>query len=309
MPTSIPVYLDSLATYEKEPLKEAFGACFSVMDHSSLRAANVFLKPNLLTGLGNSSACTHPHFLLALVEYLTDHGARVSIGDSPAFGSASAVLARLGIIDNLRKSNVRIVDLRKVMKQRLSCGLDIGLAAEPLACDLFINVPKVKAHSQMYVTLATKNLFGIVQGMRKSMLHMRHGDKNGMFCRIIVDLVDVLPPHITIIDGIIAMHQTGPVHGVPLELGCLGSSADPIALDTSLLQLLELEKRRSPLWREARRRGCPGTFMNNINHSKLTPEYFYGSAFIAPEQLSPIRFNPFRFVRGMAKRLSASFSA
>lgn len=309
MTTSIPVYLDSLASYEKEPLKQAFAACFAGMDHSSLRAANVFVKPNLLTALGNSSACTHPHFLLALVEYLADHGARVSIGDSPAFGSASAVLARQGIIDDLRKSNVRIIDFKNVVRQRLSCGLDIGLAAEPLACDLFINVPKVKAHSQMYVTLATKNLFGIVQGMQKGMLHMRHGGKDGMFSRIIVDLVEVLPTHITIIDGIIAMHQTGPVHGVPLDLGCLGSSTDPIALDTSLLQLLELDELRSPLWCEARRRGCPGTYIKNIDHSKLTPQHFHGSAFIAPDELSPIRFNPFRFVGGMVKRLSAAFSA
>lgn len=304
MAASIPVYLDKCVTYEKERLKEAFAACFAGVGGVSLRGAKVFVKPNLLTALGNSLACTNPTFLLALSEYLVDHNCRVSTGDSPAFGSASSVLARMGIVDDLRRCNVRIVDFKNTVRQRLNCGLDIGLAKDPLSCDLFINVPKVKAHSQMYVTLATKNLFGIVQGMRKSMLHMRHGGKNGMFCRIIIDLIDVLPAHLTIIDGIIAMHHTGPVHGVPLELGCLGSSQDPVALDSSLLQVLELNKRHSPLWCEAERRGCPGTVSDNINYPKLTPEFFHGSNFIAPEELSPIRFNPFRFVRSTLKRMT-----
>ena len=195
------------------------------------------------------------------------------------------------------------------MRSRLPCGIDVGLAREPLECDLFINVPKVKAHSQMYVTLATKNLFGIVLGMQKAMLHMRHGGRNGLFPRVIVDLIEVLPAQLAIIDGITAMHHTGPVNGVALQLGCLGCSTDPIALDTAILQMLELDEQRSPLWCEAQRRGCPGASIDNIAYQQRPPEFFHGSGFIAPDELAPIRFNPFRFMRSTLKRLVSAVSA
>lgn len=305
---SIPVYLQSCPSYAKETLKEMIEECFISFGEVSVSSAKVFVKPNLLTSLGSPLACTNPDFILAFVEYLDDHNALVKIGDSPAFGTAKTVLTRLGLIDALRRRNIKIVEFTSTARTRLECGAEVGLASEPLESDLFVNLPRVKAHSQMYVTLATKNLFGIVRGMQKPMLHMQHGGKNGLFARIIVDLVKVLPPHLAFIDGIIAMHQTGPAQGVPLELGCFGCSADPVALDTSILRMLELPEERSPLWREARRSGFPGTLIENINYLQRAPEFFHGSGFIAPDELAPIRFNPLRFLRSTVKRLANDVS-
>lgn len=298
------VGLEHCASYDNDNLKEFFEHSFGASPQFSPRTAKIFIKPNLISARGPRLACTHGGFLLALGEFLVDNGAQVSVGDSPAFGSASMVLRNLGVADALRLRGISIINFKKVAHRRLECGVDLGIAAEPLSYDYFINAPKIKAHSQMYVTLAVKNLFGIVLGMRKSMLHMRHGGPDNMFSRIIVDLIQHLPPNFSVIDGVQAMHGTGPVHGTALDFGCVGFSADPVALDTSILHALELDTRRSPLWCEAERRGYKGTDINNIQFPMLRPEFFHGSRFQAPQQLSPIRFNPFRFFWNSLKRVA-----
>jgi uncharacterized protein (DUF362 family) len=304
MQEKIIVYLDKCSTYAKGELKEFFKRSFATAHDFSPRGAKVFIKPNLISSRGPLLACTHGSFLLALGEFLVDNGAQVAIGDSPAFGNASNVLNKLGVDRALLERGIKIVNFSKVVHRRLECGVNVGLAAEPLDCDYFINAPKVKAHSQMYVTLAVKNIFGIVLGMRKAILHMRHGGEDNMFRRILVDLLQVLPPHFSVIDGVKAMHVTGPIHGKSLKLGCIGFSHDPVALDTSLLHALRLDPLKSPLWCEAKRRGNNGTDLCNLHFAMQQPEVFHGSRFLAPQELSPIRFNPFRFFWGGLKRVA-----
>ncbi|MBM9604611.1 DUF362 domain-containing protein [Desulfopila inferna] len=295
------VYLRRCMTYDFEKLKCFFDDSFGVADFSP-RSAKVFIKPNLISAGGTGLACTDPRFLLALGEWLIEKGAKVGIGDSPAFGKASSVLRALGIEGELRQRGIMITDFTSVSTRRLACGVEIGVAPEPLACDYFVNAPKLKAHSQLYVTLALKNIFGIVQGVRKSMLHMRHGGAGTLFSRIILDLQDLLPRQYTVVDGISAMHRQGPIHGDHLELGCVAFSADPVAVDTALLQALRLDHCRSPLWCEAKKRGDSGADIENILFPLLTPDAFYDTHFSAPEELSPLRFSPFRFLRNTLKR-------
>ncbi len=302
MQKRIAVYLDTCPVYEATALKDFFDKSLPPATGSLLRGAKVFLKPNLLSGKRGGLACTEGRFLLALAEWLADQGAVVLVGDSPAFGRASAVLHALGIDEKLRRRGVGICDFQTVVVRRLGCGVDVGIAAEPLECDLFVNVPKLKAHSQMYVTMAVKNLFGIVCGMRKAMLHMRYGGPTNLFRKIIMDLEALLPANVSVIDGITAMHVQGPLTGEALALGCVGCSADPVALDTALLHALELRLENSPLWCEARERNYTGAELKKIDFPLLAPPVFHGSGFSAPSKLSPVRFNPGRFAGSTLRR-------
>jgi uncharacterized protein (DUF362 family) len=304
MHKQVAVYLDHCSSYGTVELKEFFQRSFATSGDFSPRSSKIFLKPNLISSKGPDLACTHGSFLLALGEFLVDNGAQVTVGDSPAFGNTSKVLRKLGVADGLQERGIKIVNLKRVVNCPLECGVNVGLAAEPLECDYLINAPKLKAHSQMYVTLAMKNIFGIVLGMRKAMLHMQHGGANNMFSRIIVDLLQYLPPNFSVIDGIRAMHVTGPIHGIPLDLGCVGFSSDPVALDTALLHALQLDPRKSPLWCEAKRRKSIGTDLDNICFPKNQPQFFHGSHFLTPQELTPIRFNPFRFFKNSIRRLA-----
>ncbi len=301
MPKKIRVCLQKCDSYNRMILKDLFEECFRTVSGLSLHSAKVFLKPNLLSA-GGGGACTHPEFLLALAEWFVENGAHVAVGDSPAFGKASSVLRAMKIDAQLEKRAVVIVDFSAIHRVKLDCGVNIGIAAEPLQCDYFINIPKLKAHNQMYVTLAVKNIFGIVQGVRKSMLHMQYGGTPSLFSGIILDLLDLLPPHFNVLDGIVAMNNQGPMHGSPLHFGCMAFSHDPVALDTAVLQALRLAPEKSPLWCEAQKRGYPGAVPDNLFFPLLRPEAFHGISFNPPSELSPIRFNPFRFLWNNVKR-------
>lgn len=264
----------------------------------------ILLKPNLVSGGASSGlSCTHPRFVVAVAQWCLDHGARVAVGDSPAFGSARSVMAACGLLDALGKLPVRLADFSKVRRVRLASGEEVGLAEEALQCDELVNLPRVKAHGQLFVTLAVKNYFGTVVGLRKPCWHMRHGGQAGRFEELLVDLLAVLPGGISLADGIEAMHRDGPVSGEPFALGVLGASRNPVALDTALLEILRLSPGASPLWREAARRRLPGVRLNHGDFVLNQPAELARAGFQAPAELQPIRFQPWRVARGVGKRL------
>jgi uncharacterized protein (DUF362 family) len=269
--------------------------------------ARVLLKPNLISTKAPPLACTHADFIGAVAAWFLDHGCRVAIGDSPAFGNGVHVMERQGIARALRGMEVRQLEFGSVVRRSLRSGITIGVAAEALDCDLLVNMPKIKAHDQMYVSMAVKNIFGIVKGVRKSLLHMRHytsqDEAHLEFARIILDLHDLLPPNITLADGIEVMHQHGPVHGEMLALRCLAGAKSAVALDTAMLALLELTASSSPLWRAAHERNLPGAELDGIDFPLLAPPDFFSSGFVAPAILSPVRFRPWRYALNSLRRV------
>ena len=137
-------------------------------------------------------ACTEGKFILTAAKWFLEQGGHVSIGDSPAFGTTTSVLRKLGIIDDLRALGVGVTNFNKVRQVALPSGLKVGMASDAFDCELLVNMPRVKAHAQLRVSLAVKNLFGCVAGMRKPLWHMVHGGCDGRFAEYLVELMAVL---------------------------------------------------------------------------------------------------------------------
>lgn len=268
-----------------------------------LYGTTVLLKPNLISSSRTPCVCTHSEFIAGVTSWFLDQGARVFLGDSPAFGKTGKVCHALGIVEGLRGMDVRFVDFVTPVKKKLAGGVTVPVAREALECDLFVNMPKIKAHNQMFVSLAVKNIFGIVKGANKAKLHMVHGASHEQFSAVILDLLSVLPPQLHLADGIEAMHRSGPLDGCSLPLNCMAAARCPVALDTAILDLLELDLRKSPLWLLASKRMMAGSDRRNITYPLLSPEDFQNSGFIAPGHLNGIRFHPARFLGGMVKRV------
>ena len=297
------VALSAQSSYEKMVLNTAIDALLAPVRPGNLRGQQILLKPNLITARNGRLACTDGRFIAAVARWFLDMGARVTVGDSPSFGSARSVLRAIGVLPELERLAVPTVEFRHVTEMMLPCGQRAALATAALECDLLVNLPKVKAHSQMRLTLAVKNLFGCLVGFHKPWWHMVHGGAVGRFADLLVDLLKVLPPGCTVVDGIVAMHETGPIHGEPHPLGILAAGVNPVAVDTALLAVLGVDPRLVPLWCAADRAAIAGTRMEDLVFPLSQPgSLVVQPAFAVPETLTPVRFNPLRFGKNAIKR-------
>ncbi len=304
MSGSIPVLLGRCDTYDPQRLAELFdrfAAHWSLPE--SLSGRTVLLKPNLVSAWAPPLACTDRRFLRVLAQWFCDRGARLLLGDSPSFGSAAQVLHKQGITAECAGLELRVVEFKTARPVRLAHGVTIGIAEEALACDLFVNVPRIKAHSQMYLTAAVKNLFGIVCGTRKAAAHMKNGLSHHRFADLMLDLIELLPQHLSVVDGIEVMHRQGPARGDALQVGCVAAGHQPVAIDCALIEALELEHERCPIAVRARRRDMPGSRVSELLFPGDQPAAFHGSGFVAPVHLHPVPFHPLRFLVSSVRRL------
>lgn len=250
----------------------------------SLRSAHVLVKPNLLTA--TPLACTSPVVVAAVCRWLLDQGARVRVGDSPGFGTATAVARQTGVEEALRPLGLRVESL-----------------ADPRPLEL--PLPRVKAHSQMRLTLAVKNLFGCVCGLRKALIHTRQGQEPDFFADCIAALWAGLPPVAAVADGLTAMHVTGPSKGQPFPLGLLGASPSAVALDEALCAVLGLPLAGTPLGAALERREAPGCRRAGWqpDYVLARPEDFDCTGFILPDELMHTSFRPWRLFKSCLRRL------
>jgi uncharacterized protein (DUF362 family) len=263
----------------------------------------VLVKPNLVAPRNPALSCSHPAIVRATCLALLGRGAQVTVADSPAFGTGRIVARLAGLEAALADLPVTITSLDGPRRQPLSGGGHIGVSRLALEADHIVNLPRLKCHDQMGLTLAVKNFFGCVCGFRKSLAHQTLGKDSARFAAMILDVYAALPPSTSLLDGIIAMHKAGPVGGEPFALGLLAAAANPVALDTAIYAALGLSPEGIPLWRAARQRGLAGAEAGDLVFPRLLPAEFCFDGFVVKPGLAPLSFEAGRFVRGRIKSL------
>ncbi|MEW6715779.1 MAG: DUF362 domain-containing protein [Nitrospirota bacterium] len=233
------------AAYDYKKLKPAFFEVFDAIAGGMVKkGSRVLIKPNLLAPASPDKAIvTHPLIIRVAVEYVLDKGAHPVISDSPATGSFEKILTESGIKSALEGIDVEFSEFKKSVS--IEAGKQFGkieIAEEALNADFFINLPKLKTHSQMLLTLGVKNLFGCIVGMKKPEWHLRAGTDRKMFARLLVRIYQAVKPSVTIIDGILAMEGQGPGRsGEPREIGIIAGSQDAASLDIALCRMLGIK--------------------------------------------------------------------
>ena len=136
----------------------------------------------------------------------------------------------------------------------------IDMARDALEADLVINLPKLKTHSQMLMTLGVKNLFGCVVGLKKPEWHLKCGADRDIFARLLVQIHKAVNPSVTLVDGILALEGQGPgKSGTPRPLGILVGSPDAFAADMAICSMLGLAHDRLPTIRAGKALGATDT--------------------------------------------------
>ncbi|RME63756.1 MAG: DUF362 domain-containing protein, partial [Nitrospirae bacterium] len=231
--------------YEYDPLRQVIFDCLERLSPlEDLKGRKVIVKPNLLSPATPETAIlTHPFIVRAVTEYFLQHKAVVQISDSPAMGSFQRVLTKGGFKEALEGLGGSFVEFKET--KEVDIGKPFGkveLSRDVLEADLVVNLPKLKTHTQMLLTLAVKNLFGTVVGARKPEWHFRTGVDRMHFARLLVRIAKTIGPKINILDGVWALEGQGPgKRGTPKHLGLLMASDDPFAIDWAVCRMIGLK--------------------------------------------------------------------
>ena len=249
------------ATYESDLLRPLIFGMMDAMGGDKIGGkSRVLIKPNLLSpALPRQAVVTHPSVVRAVVEYCNQRGIRPLVADSPAMGSFDLVLRVSGIRNALRGLDCECRPFESSV--RVDIGEPFGaieIAEDAVRADVIVNLAKLKTHSQMFLTLAVKNLFGCVVGYRKPEWHMRAGIDRQAFARLIARIGRTLRPAFNILDGVLAMEGQGPgMRGVPREMGVILAGCDPFAVDQVVCRMLDLDPEQVPVLKAAREMGFP----------------------------------------------------
>ncbi|MCA1995350.1 MAG: DUF362 domain-containing protein [Coleofasciculus sp. S288] len=268
----------------------------------------VLLKPNLLTaGRPGKECITRPEIIYCIAQLVQEAGGKPFFGDSPAFGSAKGVARANGYLPMMEELNLPVVEFHG---QRYETGSEafshLRLCKEAMDADVVINLPKLKSHVQLTLTMGVKNLFGCVPGKMKAWWHMEAGKDERRFGEMLVETARAINPDLTILDGIIGHEGNGPSGGEPRQLNILGASSDVFALDRSLVELLSVDPMVVPTIAAAERLGfCPD--LANIHFPLQQPIALQVTDWKLPDTLVSIDFGMPRIIKSTFKHLYIRF--
>ncbi|MBI5787934.1 MAG: DUF362 domain-containing protein [Candidatus Schekmanbacteria bacterium] len=275
----------------------------------------VLLKPNMICpDPPEKLSTTHPAVVAAVTKLVREAGGIPFIGDIPVIGSARRVAKASGILAACQHLGAEIVELGTYCPsnnhQDPHYG-QLGSARQVFQADVIINLPKLKAHEQILLTLGVKNMFGGVSLPRRVWRHIQAGDGALEFSRMVLSTYLMVPPAFTLIDGIIAMETKGPRGGTAKPLGILAGGCNAVAVDRVIVEALSLPWRELPVLAIAQEMGVSGWDFEQIELCGTPLEQVQVSDFKFP-RLVPVQFAIWRSLKIVArqtwKKLAASKS-
>ncbi len=255
----------------------------------------VLLKPNLIAASKVDRATTDARFVEAVIEVVKEQGAIPLVGDSPAFGSAKGVAKPVGILEVVERQQVEIVEFKR--NNHYQEGERITKSLEDF--DKIINLPKLKAHSQVRITGATKNLFGFTKGKQKAWQHFIAKNNLEEFCHMILRIYDRVRPTFTLVDAIDIMENEGPRNGSIRHFGVIFSGINCLSVDAVMTECLGIGIPNVPLLQTAIKYGYKGTSIEEIEVKGETIETIKINDFAYPETLSDISFTLKTVIRSL----------
>ncbi len=225
-----------------------------------LKGKRVLLKPNLVDCHGPTEAVfTHPAVLAAAIELFGELGANVVVAEASGLRrDINTVLHQSGYADVLAKYSIPFIDLNLDSVEKVGIPSDLtGLAylfvpKTVLAADFIVSLPKLKTHHWVGVTLALKNMLGIMPGTKygwpKNRFHTIGLEES------ILDVNQTVKAHFAIIDGVVGVEGNGPLFGEQRPAGVIILSSDLLAADAVAARIMGINPDKVGYLKAASRR-------------------------------------------------------
>ena len=226
-------FSDKDAQKIKEMIREAvdyLGGLSSIISPGDA----VLIKPNLVRAAPPTAGITtDPRVVQAVIELVQEETETIFVGDQP-FGKKEKtrdVFKVTGIEKIVKKTKAKLVYFNEEVQltKRVPNARALFKCKIPktvLNCDVYINVPKMKTHQMTGVTLGMKNQWGLIPFESRITAHKED------LHQAIADLLKIIKPDLTIIDGIIAMEGPGPSLGHLIkDMNVIIAGRDVVATD------------------------------------------------------------------------------
>ena len=262
----------SLVALAKEPtIQESVTKVFELMGGVSNlieKGSSVVLKPNAGHAAPPESAvCTNPEVLRAVIrEVKKAQPGKIVIAEAAAVGCDTMECYKIsGIQAVAEEEGIELIDIKRE-KDLINVAVrgyhsNINRVKLPrflLEADHIINVPILKAHASMVFSCALKNIKGVVQDSVHMLMHREN------LTMAMMDVWSAVRADINIVDAIYAAGGFSPHTPVPLKVGCIIGSKDPVAVDRISCDLVGIDTDKVDYFRVADEVGMGNSQLDGI---------------------------------------------
>ena len=209
------------------------------------RGDKVFVKPNLVDGAPFiTGEVTQLETIEVLIKESFDAGAsEVIVGETPTYRRPTETIEKYRWLAEdtgakfLELNNYPFVEVEVKNPRFFST---VRLSKPLLESDVFINVPTLKTHAQYGITVAIKNMYGLIPPEDRMFYHY-----TGRVEEAIIDLCKVKRADLIVVDGTYTTLHLGPrpiedfreTHRLDLTI----AGFDPVAIDAISARILGVE--------------------------------------------------------------------
>lgn len=240
-------------------------AVHTVFQYFNPPETEVLIKPNLLGGFPvEQHVTTHPSLVAALIHYFKEKNVEITVGDNPA--GRGDVIKKAEKTRLYQASNGHFKDISDSEEVLVHSDYFSRLAVSKkvLTTDYVLNVPKFKTHIQTMITGAIKNMFGMLPGDEKSLIHCK-ARRLKDFSHALVDIYSIRPPDLTIMDAVVGMEGNGPSGGTLKHIGKILASDNGVELDAVMAYMMGLDPHTVPMLAYAHEKGLGEIVLEKIH--------------------------------------------
>ena len=202
----------------------------------------VLVKVNFITTkTWDTGATTDPVVVEAIIQRLKGLSLEVIVVESDAtITNATKAFQVTGMAEMCERNGVEWINLRHE-KDRVELPIPGGAALKKIVVPRIVaesgivSAAKMKTHTETGVTLGMKNLFGLLPDKFKGKYHTK-----GMH-KVVADITTAINPHLTVVDGFVAMEGRGPVGGSPVQMETIVAGRDVVAVDATASRLMGID--------------------------------------------------------------------
>jgi len=258
-------------SYDSAVVRDAVRKVFMLTDIRQDAFQKILFKPNMLSArTPEEGVTTHPSVVEAAVRYFS--GSQNIIGDSPANAEKPLSLywENCGYKKVSEATGAPLVKFNSSFMVKVNLG-HLTKSPPPLSSPLkgeekgrqrirekeykievpltdyvknfsMVNVAKLKTHGLTILTAAVKNLYGLIPGFHKSILHSRFVSPYD-FSEFITAYYAAVKDYVSfnLVDAVVSMEGAGPASGTLRETGYLVGGRDAVAVDIACCRLIGIK--------------------------------------------------------------------